>query len=102
MLPVIWMAVIFILSSIPGSLLELPFPGFDKIVHFIEYFILGFLWSRVLGNKVALVIILGVFYGLFDEVYQIYVPFREFSLFDLLSDSLGVITGVACRLLLKK
>lgn len=102
-MPVSWMVVIFILSSIPKEKLpELLFPGFDKIAHLIEYFILGFLWARALGKRAILVILLGIIYGISDEIHQIFVPLREFSVLDLLVDSIGVIFGTICHLLLKR
>lgn len=100
---VLWMVVIFVLSSIPGKQLpEMPFPGFDKIAHIGIYAILGFFLAGAFNGKILVIFIIGVVYGLFDEVHQILVPFREFSLLDLLSDAIGVVIGIICRQLLKK
>jgi VanZ family protein len=96
------MVLIFILSSIPGKELPvLPFPGFDKIVHIIEYSVLGFLLSGI-GKNTVFIFLVGLLYGLSDEIHQIFVPFREFSLLDILSDAVGVYLGILCHLLLKK
>lgn len=102
-LPVFWAIMIFSLSSIPGTKLPLYFfPGFDKVVHIIEYAILAFLWCRVFRNNIFLTVILCVFFGLIDEIHQLYVPMREFSLLDLSADMLGCILGALCLLLLRK
>lgn len=98
-LPVLWMAVIFLLSSIPGSSLPGSFPGADKIVHLAEYTILGFLLGKR-GTWIAIPI--GIIYGVLDEVHQIYVPYREFSISDILVDGTGVVTGTICRSLLRR
>lgn len=101
--PILWMIVIFILSSIPGKQFpEMPFPHFDKLAHIGLYSVLGFLLARAFGRKTIVVILVGVIYGLLDETHQLFVPFREFSLLDLLSDTTGVIAGLICRSLLKR
>lgn len=102
-LPVLWMVVIFILSSIPGSVFpKIPFPGFDKLVHLMEYGILGFLWAKAFNSKITLTILIGIIFGIFDEIHQIFIPFREFSILDLLFDGIGVIFGSLCPSLLKR
>lgn len=101
-LPILWMVVIFGLSSIPGSRIPPLFPGFDILAHLIEYSILGFLWARALQGKFFLAILLGILYGIFDEIHQVFVPLREFSIIDMLVDGAGVILGVVWHLLLKR
>lgn len=102
-LPVSWTLLIFILSSIPGNKLPyLPFYGFDKLTHFLEYFILGFLWFRALGRKVIYIVLLGIAYGVLDEVHQIFVSNREFSMLDMTFDSLGIISGVLWQLFARR
>lgn len=100
-LPILWMVVIFAFSSIPGDKIpRAPF-GFDKLVHIFEYFILGYLWNRVL-NRGSIVVIIGVIYGFIDEVHQIFIPYREFSIIDLLADGSGLILSVLWHSLLKR
>lgn len=102
-LPILWMIIIFTVSSIPGNTLpEYPFFGFDKLAHILEYSILGFLWARVLKRKIILIILIGTVFGILDEIHQLFVPFRVFSVIDMLCDSTGVILGATCQLLLKK
>jgi VanZ family protein len=97
LLACLWMLTIFWLSSQP-KLAELPlFWGADKILHTVVFGILGILYLRswpALGGRfspVRLVIIplLVGFYGITDEVHQIYVPGRTASVTDLLADIFG-------------
>ena len=102
-LPVSWMGLIFLLSSIPGSSFKaLPFPGCDKLIHFAEYMVLGFLWARALAPGTAAAILIGIFFGITDEYHQIFVPLRQFCVVDIVFDCIGVITGVICQRLLRK
>ncbi|MEH7884037.1 VanZ family protein [Bacillus sp. JJ1609] len=41
-------------------------------------------WQEVIAAIIALS------YGIVDEIHQLYVPFRSFSVIDLLKDSIGV------------
>ncbi|MBW6486664.1 MAG: VanZ family protein [Syntrophobacterales bacterium] len=97
---VVYASLIFFLSSLSRFPDETPsFFGFDKIVHFIEYFILGALLYRwfanvegLPGKRRALIatIFVGIIYAFTDEWHQSFVPGRDSSLFDVLFDSLGV------------
>jgi len=78
------------------------FPLSDKVCHVLLY--IGFgglvLWLlRATGLKnrssigiVALLIC--VLYGLSDEIHQLYVTGREFSVFDLMADAVGSVIGI--------
>ena len=78
------------------------FPYADKIAHIILYTGFGglVLWSlrktRFRGNSYiyAVAIILSTSYGLSDEVHQLFIPGREFSIFDLMADAVGSAIGV--------
>jgi VanZ family protein len=97
---VAYASLIFFLSSLSRFPEELPsFFGFDKIIHFIEYFMLGALLYRWFANvegfpgkRRALIatIFVGIIYAFTDEWHQSFVPGRDSSLFDVLFDSLGV------------
>lgn len=94
-LPTVLSAVmIFILSSIPelgvrASRLE----GCDKILHFVEYFILGWAiryWSRD-GRLQYLAG--GIGFAALDELHQSLVPNRIMSFWDFVADVAGVTAG---------
>jgi VanZ family protein len=91
------------LSSAP----DLPGPSWlpygDKVGHLGLYGILGvtLAWGRESsGASVphALLILLGVLYGLSDEWHQSFVPGRTPSTGDLVADSVGVLVGYAAAL----
>lgn len=94
-LPVLWMLLIFILSSIPGNAFpKQPFPHFDVVVHFVEYSILGFLWHKALKGKFGIVVVICILFAISDEFHQIFVPLRECSIIDLAIDSIGIFAGI--------
>jgi len=107
-----WMPVvcyagaIFYLSSLSHPEDELPEllikQVSDKVLHLVEYGILGalcyraFRWAtgpRAARQAVVLAIVAASFYGLTDEVHQSLVPLREASWLDWVADTVGGIAG---------
>jgi len=92
---VAYLAVIFVGSSIPG----LPDPGVsDKTAHLAEYGVLGVLMVRGLVGRAwtspSLVaalsaVLLCALYAASDEVHQLFVPTRQFDVFDMIADASG-------------
>jgi VanZ family protein len=98
----IYMGLIFYLSSIPLGFLEIFYFDPTKFtLHIAEYSILGFLLFRANNNKI-LSLFIGSVYGLGDEIHQNFVPFRVFSVFDIIADVIGVSVGIALFFLIKK
>ena len=95
---ILWLLVIILLSSIPGK--DYPEEVFDYSIfaHLAEYFVLGFLLARAFGKysfkKLIFIIILCLLFGIFDEFYQSYVPFRDTSILDWVFDMIGVMLGI--------
>ena len=99
-LPVLlYVTLIFTLSSIPRLAPPFHFPNSDKLVHTMEYAILGLLLTRALrtvpplhpvmtGGLVAL--LMGSTIGALDEIYQKGTPGRESSPLDWLADTFGL------------
>jgi VanZ family protein len=97
---ILYAALIFILSANPSIA---PPPGFvfeDKIYHFIEYGIFSFLLflafyhSRkefLKKNFFLLSCIIGITYGLSDEIHQSFVPGRSCEFLDFVADCLGIL-----------
>ena len=93
---------IFYLSSRQWSGTSL-FPFSDKVLHLVLYFGLGglTLWALRMtklkgkGSIGYIAFIFVALYGLSDEFHQLFVPGREFSLFDLLADAAGAALGIA-------
>jgi len=104
-LPVaLWMAVIFMLSSVPGEAMpKISLPNFNSFAHFLEYCILGVLFIRAAMNSniklslpklAVLSIFLIALFAISDEWHQYFVPGRMTDLVDFLFDSLGSMVGV--------
>lgn len=99
---VAWIAVIFGVSSIPqlsGDSFGLP-PGFDKVVHFGEYLVLGILLRHGIGGDgqrgaaiLLFVIATGLLVGCLDELYQSLIPGRHPSILDVAADAAGILAG---------
>lgn len=96
---IIYMGIIFGLSSIPGdNTPSLPFPFFDKIAHLIEYTGFGWLLGNAFNGSFLAAVLTGSLYGLSDEIHQLFVPGRECDFKDLLCDITGCILGQFIRL----
>ncbi len=72
----------------------------DKLAHFGEYFIFGWLVARSFDGQgwstrrhFLWSLLCGAVLGTLDEIYQGFVPGREQDLLDLLADVTGVIAG---------
>lgn len=102
-----YMLIMILLSSIPGNSI----PGQisvvpDKVIHFVEYSIFGYL-STVLFHKeynyaIYKIILFGISFSLFDEAYQSITPDRDSSLLDVIADILGFIFGLSMMLFKRK
>lgn len=102
--PFLYMGLIFLVSSIPGQELNdfNIFPN-DKVIHFTEYAVLGFItsWSFIGANentltpgRVTIVVLLGWVFAFSDELHQYFVPDRAADPYDLLADMIGVLAGL--------
>ena len=77
------------------------FPFADKVFHFLEYLVFGFLLARVIQTAqpktrlklFVFVIVFALIWGAIDEVHQSFVPLRDASFFDLIADCLGASVG---------
>ncbi len=99
--PLLWAGVVIGASSLSdlrtsASGLEIR----DKLAHFGEYFVFGWLVARSFDpqgwspRKLFLwTAFFGFFLGAVDEFYQGFVPGRSRDGFDLLADTLGAIAG---------
>jgi len=107
-----YMALIFYLSSMPAPDItrEVPIIYRIKLVHIVEYGILGallFLAAREtmsmgpVGAAVFAVLAASA-YGISDEVHQLFVPMRSASAVDVIADALGAALAQLGLLKLKK
>jgi VanZ family protein len=98
--PLVYMAVIFHLSSESHPLPELTALVWDKLLHTIEYGGLGLLVCRALlgegitrAKAALLALIVASLYGASDEWHQAFVPFRSSDVLDWVADTIGSMLG---------
>jgi VanZ family protein len=91
----LWAGAIFLVSAQP----RVPLPhvsGADKVAHALAYAGMGFLLARAArasGLSPVWAVVIGILYGLSDEIHQSFVPGRTPDLADLAADAVGVIVG---------
>ena len=103
----LWMAVIFWLSSRTGNELGAMFPLVEKWLpwlggfnfgHFVAYFILALCYWWAIGSHrwsaKLLIILLCVLYGASDEYHQTFVEGRYADWVDLRNDAIGAALAV--------
>lgn len=110
MLPVVYMAAIWIMSSLPhDTFVRLPDDAIDRMIkeslHLVEFALLyGLIVAAFLVNgRFTPIVSLGAavfasFYGLTDEIHQAFVPYRSATVIDAVKD----VTGVAVAFFLVK
>ena len=99
--PLLWAAVILGASSFQD--LKTSVEGIairDKLAHFGEFFVFGWLVARAFDGlgwsekkHFVWTVLIGIQLGAVDELYQGFVPGRERSVLDLLADVLGAAAG---------
>ena len=90
---ILYMTGLYWLSDQPGVSAVPPFPGADKVVHCVLYFGLGTLLQVALRKR-AIVLFVGVTYGILDEIHQLYVPGRSCDPLDMVADGVGIAIGL--------
>ncbi len=96
-LALLWMALIFWLSSKSNLPAPTLFWGQDKLAHALVFGILGLLFCRSFNpreenlpwNRILLITVLVGAFGCFDEIHQLFVPGREASIWDVAADTFG-------------
>ena len=124
-LVIIWMTVIFIMSSFNSGdssnqsdfIVNIIVSIFNinnidiisiiirKTAHYTEYLILGILVSNMLkyyNKKSYISIIICILYAISDEVHQLYVPGRSCQILDMFIDTIGSSTGIIIYNILRK
>ncbi len=101
------MILILIVSRIPGNYFpEYKLFTFDKLLHIIEYSILGILGINSLRQisltGIVLVILGGILFAGLDEFWQYFTPGRFASRYDALADTIGIIIGVVISIIYLK
>jgi hypothetical protein len=98
----LWMGVIFALSSLPGG--SMPAGDYGSLGHFTVYAVLGALYFLAVrdqrGSWMAVVIAVAMasVYGVTDEFHQSFVPGRMPDPADWMMDTFGAFVGAAVTL----
>ena len=116
-LVIIWMTIIFIMSSFNSTesssqsnfIVDIVANIFHitntstlsiiirKLAHYTEYLILGILVMNLNNNKsksIYLSIIICLLYAISDDFHQFFVPGRSCQILDIAIDFLGSLTGI--------
>ena len=106
--PLVYMAVIFYLSSQSNPLPEVTARVWDKVLHTVEYAALAVLLGRALLGEglgvltaFAAAALLAAAYGATDEYHQLFVPRRTGDLHDWMADAAGACLGAMVSVLRK-
>lgn len=86
-LALLYMLIIFGLSSRPGDQVGIPEP-WDKLVHACAFGLLAFVWYRAI-HSFWMAWVITALYGLSDEIHQGFVPGRARDIEDWLADMVG-------------
>lgn len=85
------------LSKVLSNAVILAIGAVLELAHLFEFGILYFLVLMALLSfgplskwKEILAIIISLLYGITDEIHQMFVPFRSFSIIDLIKNAIGV------------
>ncbi len=101
----LYAALIFVLSSLSHPDVYVPvlsIPYADKVLHALEYGLLGILTYRAFryaagpwsaAHAAFLAIVASTAYGLTDEFHQSFVPLRDANVWDLVADCIGAAVG---------
>jgi VanZ family protein len=102
LLVVLFAALIFTGSSIPGTDIDPKFTVHDKIIHATEYATFAFLLARAFGaRRWWWAIVAGALFGVSDEFHQTFTPFRSGNyLGDMTADFIGSAIGATAWMLL--
>lgn len=106
---VLWGGIIFIGTSLPGSLVpHVSLFRYDKLIHAGIFFVFALLLARAYRHQqhfprwaeasAPLSLWTAIVYGIVDEGHQLYIPGRSGDPLDLLADAVGALLGVSAVL----
>lgn len=92
---------IFYFSSLQGTIGAGPRINLSTIYHFVVFFLFSFfLFATVKGDKkikakyILIILVISITYSILDEVHQIFVPFRDASIRDILINNAGIFSSI--------
>lgn len=88
-------AVILVAMLTPAEAIpDTGFNGMDVVVHVVTFTLWGAAVSREFRAAPGMVLLAGMGLALGTELLQLLIPGRAFSLWDMLSDLVGLVIGV--------
>ena len=100
--PIVYMALIFHLSSESAPLPQVTSIVWDKLLHVVEYGVLAILFYRAFTGErlkgltsALLALVATSLYGASDEWHQMFVPLRSSDVADWVADTAGAILAIA-------
>ena len=100
---------IFYFSALPGSIETATQISFAKVYHFIVFFLFAFfLFISIKGSRkikisyIIMTLTASILYAISDEIHQIFVPLRNASMGDILTDCLGIFFAIVIGLIINK
>lgn len=93
---IIWTVILFTLTSWPSlNAPSMPIGFADKIAHFVFYLIFALLFVKMKKHQpyaktLRQLCILALIVPLLDELHQIPIPGRQFSIYDIFADIFGM------------
>ena len=93
-----YIILIISVSSIPGhSMPRFVLLSWDKLLHLVEYSILGYLavnsLRAITKDQIIVIIISCLGFACFDELWQSLIPGRFSSGLDIIADGIGITVG---------
>jgi VanZ family protein len=91
----LYMGLIFVLSSFPLPMKAPSFLLADKLAHLLEFGLLasliyfGLKKSGVRSHPIFIPFLIASLYGISDEIHQYFVPGRDTDLFDAVANAVG-------------
>ncbi len=107
-LTVLMAAEIFYFSTLQGGVGGTGVSWLPVAYHFIAFFLFSFFLfisvnhKKIKISQVVIVLVISIMYALSDEIHQIFVPFRDASIRDILIDSLGICFALIIGLIINK
>lgn len=102
--PLLWMGVMFTVSSLPGKdIPDLGIPHLDKVAHFCEFFIFGVLIARAFFRSfpetsflkaIIICLVIATAYAGLDEWHQQFIPGRTVDFADFFANLTGIAVSV--------
>ena len=95
----VWCAILFTLTSLP----KVPWVGpdtlnWDKLAHAGVYAVFGVLYlhmrKRAGKRSVHELLVIMPVVPMLDELHQLFIPGRQFSLLDWLADMIGIVIAI--------